>query len=120
MTNVSEFVLSSFSLPCVASASSQSLTAPNVPCPIDIAGYQGNDNQVSATRQLCSQQFQYQPSNMVGPVQMASSGQVLSCSADIQFLLVQYSLPGDFALYVQKALVRRLLGLSKKVSTTGD
>ena len=66
-------------------------------CLISITGYKGSDNTVASSQQVCSQQFEYNPSTNLGPQEMAFSGQVLSCFKGIQFAVVQFDLPGGMS-----------------------
>ena len=97
VSNVTAFTLRSFYFGCVLSAANAA-AAPPMQCLVELTGYQGNDNQVSNARQVCSQQFQYNPSTMTGPQQLAFSGPVADCFQDTQFVIVQFGLPGGTAV----------------------
>lgn len=57
-TNTTSFTLESFYFGCVTSAANGAADPPSA-CIVNIAGYRGNDNQVSAAQEVCAQQFQY-------------------------------------------------------------
>lgn len=71
-------------------------TDPSTACDISITGYRGPDNSVSTATQVCSQQFQYNPTSAIG-VQQQAFGQFNAACSDLNFLLIQFSLPGGEA-----------------------
>ena len=58
VSNTSAFTLSSLYFGCLLGFGGQSVTAAPAQCQVELTGYQGNDNQVSNARQVCSQQLQ--------------------------------------------------------------
>lgn len=85
------FCLESFYFGCVVTARS-GFSVPSA-CDVTVTGYRGSDNSVSNAQQVCSQQFQYNPSTILGKQEQAFSGPVKGCE-DIQFAIIQYSPPG--------------------------
>lgn len=61
------------------------------------AGYRSSDNTISSAKQVCSQQFEFNPSSNLDPETVQYSGSVKGCS-DIQFVVIQYSLTGGSAV----------------------
>ena len=89
-SQTASFSLESFYFGCVTAVSSE-FSVPSQ-CDITVTGYRGSDNSVSNAVQVCSQQFQYNPSTIVGTQQQAF-GAIKGCS-NIQFALIQFSPPG--------------------------
>ena len=96
-SNTTEFSLQSLYFSCVLTLMNGAAAVPTA-CLVELTGYQGNDNQVSNARQVCSQQLQYNPSTMTGPQQYAFSGPLASCFQNVQFVIVQYGPPGGTAV----------------------
>lgn len=65
-------------------------------CNIQVTGYQGSDNSVSNAKQICSRQFQYNPTTALGTVEQAFSGKINGCK-DLSFAIVTFSPPGGLA-----------------------
>ena len=96
-SNTTGFDLSSFYFGCVVALGNNVAAAP-VQCLIEATGYKGNDNQVSNAVETCAQQFQYNPSTMLGPQQFAFSGPLKQeCFTDVQFVIFTYGPPGGLA-----------------------
>jgi hypothetical protein len=93
---IKRFDLESFYFGCSLNTENGIVGAPTA-CNINISGYQGSDNSVSNAKQVCSQQFQYNPTTTTGQQQQAFSGRVASCFKDMQFAIVTYTLPGGMA-----------------------
>ena len=96
-SNTTSFTLSSFHFGCGIRSGTTAAALPTA-CQVSVTGYEGNDNQVSNAFQVCSQQFQYSPSTMLGAQQLAFTSPVDPCFKDIQFAIVQFSLPGGTAV----------------------
>ncbi|THY27970.1 hypothetical protein D6D01_04070 [Aureobasidium pullulans] len=62
-------------------------------CNVEVTGYQGRDNSVSNAKQVCSQQFHFNPSSALAVQQLAYSGPAKGCE-DIQFAVFTLSVPG--------------------------
>ncbi|THW14310.1 hypothetical protein D6D23_09433 [Aureobasidium pullulans] len=89
------FDLKDFYFSCVLNLG-QGATALNQACNVEVTGYQGSDNSVSNAKQVCSQQFQFNPSSALAIQQLAYSGPVKGCE-DIQFAVFTFSVPGGEA-----------------------
>ncbi|THV94939.1 hypothetical protein D6D25_09285 [Aureobasidium pullulans] len=89
------FDLKDFYFSCVLNLG-QGATALNQACNVEVTGYQGSDNSVSNAKQVCSQQFQFNPSSALAVQQLAYSGPVKGCE-DIQFAVFTFSVPGGEA-----------------------
>ncbi len=89
-SKVKSFDLWSFYYGCALNLGQGAAAAPNA-CNIEVAGYTGPDNSVSDAKQVCSQQFQYNPSTAVGVQQQAFSGALKSCFHGIQFAIVTFT-----------------------------
>lgn len=74
----------------------QGATALNQAFDVEVTGYQGSDNSVSDAKQVCSQQFQFNPSSALAVQQLAYSGPVKGCE-DVQFAVFTFSVPGGEA-----------------------
>lgn len=85
------FSLESFYFGCVTTAAA--LTSVPSACDVTVTGYRGSDNSVSNAKQICSQQFQFNPSTILGTQQQAFSGKVKGCD-NIQFAIITFSPPG--------------------------
>ena len=95
-SNTTAFALESFYFGC--SLDLNGATAAPTACNVEVTTYRGNDNQVSAASQVCSQQFQYNPSTNTGVQQQAFSGPLKDCfGLDAQFAIVTFSLQGGMA-----------------------
>jgi hypothetical protein len=95
-SQVASFQLKSWYFGCAVQLANQATAVPSQ-CTINVTGYQGSDNTVSNSKQVCSQSFSYNPSTAVGAQQQAF-GSFNSCAGkDIQFAIVQYSLPGGMS-----------------------
>lgn len=94
-SNTASFSLDSFYFGCTTQLANGATALPAA-CNVQITGYRGSDNSVSNAKQVCSRQFQYNPSTNLGVQQMAFSGQVSQCK-DIQFAIVTFTPPGGAA-----------------------
>jgi hypothetical protein len=95
-SKIQRFDLQSFYFACVLNTANGATAVPT-PCNIQITGYQGSDNSVSNAKQVCSQQFQYNPTTILGSQQQAFSRQVNNCFKNLQFAIVTYTLPGGLS-----------------------
>ena len=105
-STVKSFDISSFYYGCALNVGQGAAAVPNA-CNIAVTGYTGPDNSVSSAKQVCAQQFQYNPSTSIGAQQQAFSGSLKSCFKNIQFAIVTFTPPGgQSALSADLALVR--------------
>lgn len=104
-SKVQRFDLESFYFGCVVQLANGATAVPNA-CNIQVTGYQGSDNSVANAKQVCAQQFSYNPSTALGPQQQAFSGKVKKCFKDLQFATVTFELPGG------QAALQTLAGLT--------
>ena len=86
------FDLQSFYFGCAINLGNGAAASPTQ-CNIQVTGYKGSDNSVSSAQQVCSRQFQYNPSTAIGAQQMAYSKAISGC-VGIQFAIVTFTLPG--------------------------
>lgn len=95
-SNTTSFQLQSFYFGCVLQALNGATAAPAA-CNINISGYKGSDNTVSASQQVCSQSYSYNPTTSLG-VQQQAFGQFDDCAGkDIQFAVIQFSFVGGMS-----------------------
>ena len=95
-SKIDSFTLQNFYFGCTTQLANGATALPAA-CNVQIIGYRGSDNSVSNAKQVCSQQFQYNPSTNLGVQQMAYSGAVKNCK-DIDFAIVTFTPPGGQAL----------------------
>ncbi|KAF2210349.1 hypothetical protein CERZMDRAFT_99413 [Cercospora zeae-maydis SCOH1-5] len=89
------FDLESFYFGCAVMLGQGAAAVPSA-CNIQVTGYQGRDNSVSNAKQICSRQFQYNPTTALGTVQQAFSGNIRGCK-DLSFAIVTFSPEGGAA-----------------------
>ncbi|KAF2127399.1 hypothetical protein P153DRAFT_358991 [Dothidotthia symphoricarpi CBS 119687] len=95
-SKIESFQLESFYFGCVLQLG-QGATAVPTACNINVTGYKGSDNTVSASKQVCSQSYSYNPTSILG-LQQQAFGSFSDCAKkDIQFAVIQFSLPGGMA-----------------------
>jgi hypothetical protein len=95
-SNIESFQLQSFYFGCIVQLSNGATAVP-AECNINVTGYKGNDNTVSASKQVCSQTYSYNPTTILG-LQQQAFGKFDDCAhKDIQFAVIQFSLPGGFS-----------------------
>jgi hypothetical protein len=96
-SKIQSFQLESFYFSCLVQALNGATAVPSA-CNINVSGYKGSDNTVSASQQVCSQSYSYNPSTALGPQQQAF-GKFDDCAhKDIQFAVIQFSLPGGLSV----------------------
>lgn len=90
------FDLKSFYYGCVVQLLNGATAVPTQ-CTISIAGYQGNDNTIANSKQVCAQAFQYNPTSALGLQNSAFTGPIDPECKDLNFVQVQYTLPGGLS-----------------------
>jgi hypothetical protein len=92
-SNIQSLQLESFYFACVVQAANSATAVPTA-CNIYVTGYTGNDNTVSASKQVCAQSYSYNPTTALAVQQMAF-GKFDDCAKkDLQFATIQFNLPG--------------------------
>ncbi|KAI5362756.1 hypothetical protein Slin14017_G064370 [Septoria linicola] len=95
-SNIDSFDLESFYFGCVVQLATGAAAVPTA-CNVQITGYKGSDNSVSNAKQVCSQQFQYNPTTAIATVEQAFSGPVSKNCKNLDFAIVTFSLEGGSA-----------------------
>jgi hypothetical protein len=95
-SNIESFQLESFYYGCVLQLANGATAVP-IAFNINITGYKGSDNTVSASQQVCSQSYSYNPTSMLG-LQQQAFGRFDDCAhKDIQFAVIQFDLQGGLS-----------------------
>jgi len=104
-SKISSFQLESFYYACVVQLATGAAAIPTE-CNINVTGYQGSDNAVAASKQVCSQSYNYNPTTPLA-VQQQTFGKFNDCwGKDLQFAVIQFDLTGGIsALDALSALV---------------
>jgi hypothetical protein len=95
-SNVESFRLESFYFGCVVQLANGATAVPT-DCNINVTGYKGSDNTISASEQVCSQSYSYHPTTALG-LQQQAFGRFDDCAnKDIQFAVIQFDLEGGMS-----------------------
>jgi hypothetical protein len=92
---IKSFSMKSFYFGCAMNLLNGGAAVPTA-CIITFTGYKGSDNSVSDSQQVCSREFQYNPSSALGPQEMSFSQTIVGCT-EIQFGIFTFSPPGGSA-----------------------